>query len=72
MGCAYRSALKEGATEIIHSPYGPLLAHWRYGKGMVGSFMCDLNGTWSADFINSEKGAELINRIIFILANSSD
>ena len=72
MGCAYRSALKEGATEIIHSPYGPLLAHWRYGNGMVGSFMCDLNGTWSADFINSEKGAELINRIILILANSSD
>jgi hypothetical protein len=31
--------------------------------------MCDLNGTWSADFIAFEEGAEIINRIIFSLAN---
>jgi thiol-disulfide isomerase/thioredoxin len=36
---------------------------------IAGSFMCDLNGTWSADFIAFEEGAEIINRIIFSLAN---
>ena len=34
--------------------------------------MCDLNGTWSADFIASEEGAKIINRIISLLANPSE
>jgi Mg-chelatase subunit ChlD len=72
LGGAYSSQLKDGATEILRSPYGPLLAHWRYGKGIVGSFMCDLNGTWSDDFIVSKEGAEIINNILILLANSSD
>jgi thiol-disulfide isomerase/thioredoxin len=69
LGGAYHNQLKEGATEILHSPYGPLYAHWNYGKGIVGSFMCDLNGTWSADFLNAEAGATIINNIISHLAN---
>jgi Mg-chelatase subunit ChlD len=72
LGGIYHNQLKEGATEILHSPYGPLYAHWNYGKGMVGSFMCDLNGTWSEDFIASEEGAEILNRIIAQLANAPD
>jgi hypothetical protein len=31
--------------------------------------MSDLNGTWSSEFIDSEEGAEIINRIISSLAN---
>jgi hypothetical protein len=72
LGGIYHNQLKEGATEILHSPYGPLYAHWNYGKGMVGSFMCDLNGIWSANFIVSEEGTEILNRIIAQLANAPD
>ena len=68
----YYSQLKDGATTIISKGSAPIYAHWNYGKGMVGSFMCDLNGTWSADFIVSEEGAEIINRIISLLANPSE
>ena len=63
----YRSKLKDGAAEILSSRYGPLYAQWSYGKGKVGSFMCDLNGNWSSDFLNSEEGAELLNNIIIAL-----
>ena len=72
IGGAYGSQLKDGATEILRSPYGPLLAHWRYGKGIVGSFMCDLNGTWSADFLDDEECARIINNLIALLANASE
>ena len=70
LGGAYYSVLKEGATEILGSPYGPLYAQWNYGKGTVGSFMCDLDGTWSADFITSETGKEIINSIVSRLINA--
>lgn len=66
---AYYSKLKEGATEVLGSPYGPLYAQWNYGKGMVGSFMCDLNGTWSAEFLEDETGKDILNNIILELAN---
>jgi hypothetical protein len=66
---AYYSKLKEGATEVLGSPYGPLYAQWNYGKGMVGSFMCDLNGTWSAEFLEGETGKDILNNIILELAN---
>jgi hypothetical protein len=66
---AYYSKLKEGATEVLGSPYGPLYAQWNYGKGMVGSFMCDLNGTWSAEFLEDETGKDILNSIILELAN---
>lgn len=69
---AYYSKLKEGSTEVLGSPYGPLYAQWNYGKGMVGSFMCDLNGTWSAEFLEGETGKDILNNIILELANPPD
>lgn len=45
--------VKDGADLILTSNYGvPLYAQWKYGKGTVGSFMCDLNGMWSSDFLS--------------------
>lgn len=45
--------VKDGAELVLMSNYGvPLYAQWKYGKGTVGSFMCDLNGTWSTDFLS--------------------
>jgi small nuclear ribonucleoprotein (snRNP)-like protein len=42
----------------------PIYAQWKFGKGMVGSFMCDLNGTWSSDLITSDSGKQLILNMV--------
>ena len=43
----------------------PLYAQWKYGAGMVGSFMCDLQSTdWSSEFMSNYTGAEFIRRAI--------
>ena len=63
----YGVKLKNGAVEAISGDYTPLYAQWSFGKGRVGTFACDLNGTWSADFISSDIGVKIINNIIFAL-----
>ena len=68
---AYSNQLKDNATEVLSSPYGPLYAQWQYGEGMVGSFMCDLNGTWSAEFLTSETGTTILLNIISHLINEN-
>ena len=67
----YGSKLKEGATAILNKGNVPLYAQWEYGNGTVGSFMCDLNGTWSSDFIASDVGADIISNIVSHLANAA-
>lgn len=48
--------VKSGAELIVSGDYGvPIYAQWSYGKGTVGSFMCDLNGTWSSKFFPDSK-----------------
>jgi uncharacterized membrane protein len=69
----YGTKLKNGAIQPLKvncSPleggdptsnvYVPLYATWKYGNGNVGSFMSDLNGTWSDQFITNLIGQQLI------------
>ena len=43
----------------------PIYAQWAYGEGMVGSFMCDLQGTeWSKDFMTSVAGKNFVRNAI--------
>lgn len=42
----------------------PVYAQWKYGKGTVGSFMCDLQGVWSEDFMSSSSGKTFIKNVI--------
>lgn len=42
----------------------PIYAQWTYGKGMVGSFMCDLIGKWTADFMASDTGKQFIRNVV--------
>ncbi len=63
----YGVKLKPHAVEAISGNYTPLYAQWDFGKGRVGTFACDLNGTWSEEFISSEIGKRIINNIIFAL-----
>ena len=60
----YGTKLKADATEILGGEFVPIYAQWKYGKGTVGSFLCDLNGTWSSEFIESEVGQELIINMV--------
>jgi len=63
----YGSKLKNGADMIISGKYVPIYAQWRFGKGMVGSFMCDINGTWSAEMVSSSVGEMLVKNIVTAL-----
>ncbi len=56
---------KEAAELVLESEYGaPLYAQWKYGKGMVGCFMFDLSGNWSAEFIGDESGKQFVRNVI--------
>jgi hypothetical protein len=61
----YGTVKKEGATVVLTGDYSvPIYAQWTYGAGKVGSFMCDINGTWSADFISSVVGQRFFENVI--------
>ena len=68
----YGSKAKAGAEVILTGEFVPIYAQWQVGEGRVGSFMCDLNGTWSSDFVGSETGKTLINNIITALFPSEN
>ena len=63
----YGLKAKEDATVILSGRYTPIYAHWDYGLGRVGTFACDLNGTWSSNFIDTPEGNAIVNNIIAAL-----
>lgn len=63
----YGTRAKDGAEVVLMGAHVPIYAQWKYGAGMVGSFMCDLNGTWSSAFVTSLAGETLINNIVMAL-----
>ncbi len=65
LGGFYGTKKRPAAEMILSNDYEvPLYAQWKFGKGTVGSFMSDLNGTWSADFMADQNGQKLICNII--------
>jgi len=60
----YGTRLKKGAIAPLKGKYVPIYAEWDYGKGSVGSFMCDLNGTWSGKFLESSVGEQIVCNIV--------
>ena len=68
----YGVKAKKDATVILMGEYTPIYAEWKLGRGRVGSFACDLNGTWSADFIASDVGATIVNNIVTSLFPSEN
>ena len=63
----YGVKLKENATAVLMGKYTPIYSQWDFGKGRVGTFACDLNGTWSGDMTSSDVGKTLVNNIIYAL-----
>ena len=60
----YGTRAKESALVPLKGQYVPIYAQWKYGKGSVGSFMCDLNGNWSGAFMEDETGKTIIMNIV--------
>lgn len=62
----YGTRAKDEATVILSGEYGvPVYAEWNYGKGVVGSFMCDLKGTtWSKEFMTADAGKAFITAVV--------
>ncbi|MBQ8380421.1 MAG: VWA domain-containing protein [Clostridia bacterium] len=60
----YGTMLKDGAEAVLMGEFVPIYAQWKFGKGTVGSFMCDLNGNWSSAFINDAVGKTLVNNMV--------
>jgi hypothetical protein len=62
----------DSVSVVLTGAYVPIYAQWKYGKGTVGSFMCDLNGTWSEEFLSSPTGQLFINNVISGLFPTTD
>ena len=60
----YGTVAKKGATVPLMGEYVPIYAFHKYGKGTVGSFMCDLGGVWSAELLSDPVGEALITNIV--------
>ncbi len=60
----YGTAAKKDAKVPLMGKYVPLYAEWQYGAGNVGSFMCDLSGIWSAEFMDDLVGQAIITNIV--------
>ncbi len=60
----YGTLQKEDGVVTLMGKFVPIYAQWKYGKGNVGSFMSDLNGNWSADFIASDAGKTIVGNIV--------
>ncbi len=64
---------RSNAEVLLTGQYGvPIYAQWTYGLGTVGSFMCDLNGTWSSELMNSPDGQKLVHNIVAGIMPSRD
>lgn len=66
LGGFYGTKRRSDAELLLVGEYDvPIYAQWNYGKGKVGSFMCDLqNSEWSSEFMADESGKRLIKNIL--------
>ena len=54
-----------GDVEVsLMAQYVPLYAQWKYGRGKVGSFMCDLENMWSKEFLEDDSGKKTLYNIL--------
>ena len=60
----YGTKIKTGADMVLKGEFVPIYAQWKFGEGMVGSFMCDLDRIWSIDFMENAVGRRLILNMV--------
>ena len=65
LGGFYGVKVRSGDYLVLEGEYQvPLYAQWKFGAGSVGSFMSDLSGKWSADFINDSDGRRFLLNVV--------
>ncbi len=64
----YGTKAKDGAEVYLTYQYVPIYAEWQFGAGKVGSFMSDIGGKWSSEFISQPNGSKLLTNIFTNLA----
>ncbi len=57
-------AAKPDAKVVYSVGIDPIYAEWSYGAGQVGSFMSDLGGLWSKDFLAAENGRLFMRNVV--------
>lgn len=73
LGGFYGVRVRTNADLILVGDYDvPLYAQWKFGKGMVGSFMSDLNGTWSSEFLGDANGQRFLYNVVDNLMPTSN
>lgn len=67
------STPKENVTTVLSYGSDPIYCEWSYGNGKVGTFMSDLNGTWSKKYYEDDRGITFIDNLVTSLyaANST-
>jgi hypothetical protein len=64
----YGTKVKDSKYLVLTGDYNvPIYAEWKFGNGMVGSFMCDLTGatdSWSESFMIAESGRQFILNVV--------
>lgn len=68
----YGTREKTGAEIPLTVDFVPFYAQWKFGKGKVGSLLCDLSGIWSENFITDATGQTFINNVINELMPTTD
>ena len=61
----YGTRARSSEYVVLSGEYGvPIYAEWGYGAGTVGSFMCDLSGVWSGQFLQAEAGRQFLVSVV--------
>ena len=69
----YGTKARNNIDLVLVGPYEvPLYAQWKFGKGMVGSLMCDLGGKWGSDLSGSDIGQQFIRNAVGNLMPTED
>ncbi len=61
----YGTRARASADTVVVGEYGvPIYSQWKFGKGMVGSFMCDVYGEWSSAFLADANGRLFLRNVV--------
>lgn len=55
---------KNGATVVLNTEKGPLLAAWRYGLGRSIAFTSDLSGRWGKEWVRWDKYGQFTAQMV--------
>ena len=73
LGGFYGTRARASAETVLTGEYEvPIYAQWKFGNGMVGSFMCDVYGEWSSNFINDANGKRFLRNVVANLMPTED